>query len=296
MPNVTRLFHATHVVDDLAAAEAWYDRVFAPRYFFRGNYSPAEQRDASIFAVGDFVLEPMAPAREPGAADKPVGRFHARFGAHLHSIAFYVRSLPEIWERLRARGVRIVGDGGGALDGPPRGAIYTHPRDTGGLLEFMEVPGGGHFDLRLQPGWSNTFWRESHPLGIEACSHLTIVVRDLERARSLWCDTLEGRVFHERESRTEATRSVFVRAGDETVVELAQPTGPGAAARELEQSGEILHAISFRVRDLAKADAFLRGQGCKPEPCENGVGLGPEQALGARYRFSASALPGDPRG
>jgi catechol 2,3-dioxygenase-like lactoylglutathione lyase family enzyme len=295
MPNVTRLFHVIHVVDDLAGAEAWYDRVFAPRYFFRGNYSAAEQRDASIFAVGDFMLEPMTPSREPGAADKPVGRFHARFGAHLHSIAFYVRSLPAIWERLRARGVRIVGDGGGALDAPPKGAIYTHPRDTGGLLEFMEAPGEGHFDLRLQPGWSNAFWRESHPLGIEACSHLTLVVRDLERARSLWCDALEGRAFHERESRADATRSLFVAVGDETVVELAQPTGPGAAARELEQNGEILHAVSFRVRDLAKSEAFLRGLGCKPEPREGAFELGPDQALGARYRFSASALPGDPR-
>jgi len=295
MANVTRLFHVIHVVDDLAAAEAWYDRVFAGQYFFRGNYSPSEQRDASIFAVGDFVLEPMTPAREPGAAEKPVGRFQARFGAHLHSIAFYVRDLPEIWEKLRARGVRIVGDGGGALDGPPKGAIYTHPRDTGGLLEFMEAPPDGGFDLRLKPGWSNAFWRDSHPLGIEACSHLTLVVRDLERARSLWVDTLEGRPFHERESARDATRSLFVAVGDETVVELAQPTGPGAAARELEQNGEILHAVSFRVRDLARGAAHLRGLGLAIESHDGAIELGPEQALGARYRFGTSALPGDPR-
>jgi catechol 2,3-dioxygenase-like lactoylglutathione lyase family enzyme len=295
MANVTRLFHVIHVADDLAAAEAWYERVFSPHWFFRGNYSPVEQRDASIFAVGDFVLEPMTPSREPGAGEKPVGRFHARFGAHLHSIAFYVRSLPEIWERLRARGVRIVGDGGGALDAPPKGAIYTHPRDTGGLLEFMEGP--APFDLRLQPGWSTDFWRDRHPLGIEACAQLTLVVRDLGRARALWVDALEGRAFLERESKARGTRSLFVAVGDEVVVELAQPVDPGCdAARELAQNGEILHAVGFRVRDLERAAGFLRGLGLEVEARDGELELGPGQALGARYRFAQAALPGDPRG
>ena len=296
MANVTRLFHVIHVVDDLAAAEKWYDRVFAGHYFFRDNYSPTEQRDASLFAVGDFVLEPMTPSREPGADSKPVGRFHARFGAHLHSIAFYVRSLPAIWDRLRARGVRIVGDGGGALDVPPQGAIYTHPRDTGGLLEFMQAPADGGFDLRLKPGWSSAFWRDEQPLGIERCSHLTLVVRDLERARSFWVDALEGRPFLERESRARGTRSLFVAVGDEVVVELAQPVAPGSeAARELEQNGEILHAVTFGVRDLERAAGALRGLGLKVEPRDGELELGPEEACGARYRFSQAALSGDPR-
>jgi catechol 2,3-dioxygenase-like lactoylglutathione lyase family enzyme len=297
MANVTRLFHVIHVVDDLAAAERWYDRLFGGRYFFRDNYSPVEQRDASLFAVGDFVLEPMMPRREPGADQKPVGRFHARFGSHLHSIAFYVRSLPEIWQRLRARGVRIVGDGGGALDAPPAGAIYSHPRDTGGLLEFMQAPADGGFDQRLQAGWSNAFWRDEHPLGIERCSHLTLVVSDLERARSLWVDVLEGRAFFERESRVYGTRSLFVAVGDEVVVELAQPLDAASAAgRELATNGEILHAASFRVRDLERAGGFLGSLGLKAEARSGEIELGPEQALGARYRFLQAALPGDPRG
>jgi catechol 2,3-dioxygenase-like lactoylglutathione lyase family enzyme len=295
MANVTRLFHVIHVVDDLGAAEAWYDRVFSGRYFFRGAYSPVEQRDASLFAIGDFVLEPMMPSREPGAAQKPVGRFHARFGPHLHSIAFYVRDIAEIWERLRARGVRIVGDGGGALAGPPQGAIYTHPRDTGGLLEFMQPPADGGFDLRLKPGWSSAWWRDEHPLGIEACSHVTLAVGDLERARELWVDVLEGRLLLERESRLHGTRSLFVAVGDELVVELAQPVGAaGSAARELAQNGEILHAVTFRVRDLERAAEFLRGSRLKVEIAQGELELGPEQALGARYRFTQSALPRAP--
>jgi catechol 2,3-dioxygenase-like lactoylglutathione lyase family enzyme len=298
MTNLTRLFHVIHVVDDLGAAESFYERILAGRSLFRGGYSPVEQRDASLFAIGDFAIEPMTPSREAGANEKPVGRFLARFGAHLHSIAFYVRSVEQLWARLRARGVRIVGDGGAALAAPPKGAIYTHPRDTGGLLEFMEPPADPEsgFDLRLRPDWSSRFWSEEHPLGIAGASHLTLVVRDLERARGLWVETLEGRPFLERESRALGTRSLFVAAGQEVVVELAQPVDrSSAAARELTANGEILHGVTFRVRDLARAEAFLRDQGLEPAHVGADLELGPDQALGARFRFSEAGLPGDPR-
>src|SRR5262249_49373285 len=138
---------------------------------------------------------------------------------------------------------------------------------------------------------------DEHPLGLERCSHLTLVVSDLERARGLWVDTLEGRPFLERESRAHGTRSLFVAVGDEVVVELAQPLAAGSsAARELARHGEILHAASFRVRDLERAGAFLRELGLKAEPRADEIALGPEQALGARYRFIQAGLPGDPRG
>jgi catechol 2,3-dioxygenase-like lactoylglutathione lyase family enzyme len=296
MANITRLFHVIHVVDDLGAAEAWYERVFALRYFFRRNYSAIEQRDASLGAIADYVVEPMAPSAEPGAGEKPVGRFRARFGAHLHSIAFYVRSVAEAWERLRARGARIVGEGGQALGRPPAGPIYTHPRDTGALLEFMEPHADGGFDLRLKPGWSDAYWREQHPLGIVRTAQLTVAVRDLARARSLWVDALEGKEFLERESRAHGTRSLFVAVGDEVVVELAQSTAPGsAAARELERNGEILHAVSFQVRDLERAARFLGELGQPFERCGEDLEIAPEHGLGARYRFTATPLPGDPR-
>jgi catechol 2,3-dioxygenase-like lactoylglutathione lyase family enzyme len=207
-----------------------------------------------------------------------------------------VRSVAELWERLRARGVRIVGDGGGTLAAPPQGAIFTHPRDTGGLLEFMQAPtDGDFFDARLRPGWSSAFWRDEHPLGIERCSHLTLVVRDLERARALWVDAFEGRPFLERESRAHGTRNLFVAVGDEVVVELAQPVADGSAGRELAGNGEILHAVCFRVRDLARAEKFLRELGMEVGNADGELELGPEQAQGARYRFTQAALPGDPR-
>ena len=134
MLHIGPLFHIAQVVDDLGAAERWYDRVFAPEYMFRGNHSTVEGRDASILIFADFVSEPMSPIDTDGN----VGRFYARFGQRLHSIALYSNSVVEIWERLRAHGVRIT-DGRRPVEEPPdRSAIYTHPRDTFGTLEFMK--------------------------------------------------------------------------------------------------------------------------------------------------------------
>ena len=59
--HIGSLFHIAHVVDDLDAAEQFYDRVFAPEYMFRGNHSTIEGRDASILIFADYVCEPMAP-------------------------------------------------------------------------------------------------------------------------------------------------------------------------------------------------------------------------------------------
>ena len=53
--HIGPLFHIAHVIDDLPAAERWYDRVFAPEYMLRRNHSTIEGRDASILIFADFV-------------------------------------------------------------------------------------------------------------------------------------------------------------------------------------------------------------------------------------------------
>ena len=63
-------------------------------------------------------------------------------------------------------------------------AVWTHPRETPGQLEFAIIE-RNTIDPRLQPAWSNEFWRERHPLGIERASHITTVVRDLERREEI---------------------------------------------------------------------------------------------------------------
>ncbi len=306
MVHIGPLFHVAHVVDDLKAAEDWYDGLFAPEYMFRGNHSTIEGRDASILIFADFVSEPMAPI----AGDGNVARFHARFGQRLHSIALYSDSVVEIWQRLRAHGVRVT-DGRAPIEEPPeRIAIYTHPRDSFGILEFMQarLPSSGGvasadtlgecYDPRLLGTYSPDFWRNEHPLGILR-SHLTVLVRDVDAARALYVDVLEGRPLFEDPHTARETHSLFVALGEAPViVELARPlSSESAEARELEKNGEMIYSVTFRVEELATAVQHLRERGSDPSQRRDGSAvLSPEQACGAVFAFSDEDAPNDPRG
>src|SRR5262249_38692188 len=155
-----------------------YLDVFGARRWMPRHYSDIEMRDASLVCIGDVPLEPMATVAREGAERTPVGRFSAKIGSHLHSVAWYVDGADELLASMVAQDVRVVSDGGRPPGAPgTSGALYTHPRDTCTQLEFFPHPMMG--DPRFEPGWSSSWWATDHPLGIMGLSHLTVVVGDL---------------------------------------------------------------------------------------------------------------------
>src|SRR5713101_5074382 len=197
MFKIGKLFHLTHVVSDLAAVDQWYDEVFAVTRYYRG-YEKLAGRDASLIAIGEVIMEPMMPARVANLRNQSVKKFHDRFGQHFHSIAWYVDDVPEISTHLDQHRVRLFNILGNRVTPPEeKFAVWTHPKETHGQLEFAVI-GGNTIDPRLQPAWSSEFWRERHPLGIERASHITVVVRDLAIAKRFYCDVLGAKLFDEQ--------------------------------------------------------------------------------------------------
>lgn len=295
MFKIGKLFHLTHVVSDLAAVDQWYDEVFAVTRYYRG-YEKLAGRDASLIAIGDAIMEPMMPARVANLQNQSVKKFHDRFGQHFHSIAWYVDNVQEISAQLDRNGLRLFNIVGKQVKpGEESFAIWTHPKDTHGQLEFAIV-GKYTIDPRLQPAWSNSFWRQNHPLGIERASHITVVVRDLPSAKRLYCDVLGGKLIHEEES-AGRKRSAFVAVGEDTVVELAQPISQTSPeGREMEANGEGIHSVTFATHDLARANAFLKSKQLRPEPDgAESIVVGKDQAFGMVVRFTERKLPNDPR-
>lgn len=298
---IGKFFHLIHVVDDLDAADAFYDRVFARQRFMTHQWGEVEKRWATLGLIGDFMMETIEASSDPADAAMPLSRFHARFGQHLHSLSWYVDDdyrIP-LFRRLRERGVRVARPGGGLFGGEDEvgATLFTHPRDTHGLLEFQAFDERwGTHDPRFGPGWSDEFWRSEHPLGIDAPSHLTTAVADLDRARAVYEDALDGHVFHE--ATTDVARSAFVLVGVDTVVELAEPRGADTAlGRDLAVNGELPHSVTWRVIDLDAVERHLE---------QTGVGVGarvgdtltidPADAFGAVLSFTTRRVPGDPRG
>src|SRR3546814_4514421 len=56
--KVGKLFHMTQVVENLDAADLWYNRLFSPCRFYRA-LMPEAFRDASLLAISDLVIEPV---------------------------------------------------------------------------------------------------------------------------------------------------------------------------------------------------------------------------------------------
>lgn len=294
MFKIGKLFHLTHVVDDLDAVDKWYDEVFSVNRFYKG-YEKLAGRDASLLSIGDVIMEPMMPARRENLRNLSVKKFHDRFGQHFHSIAWYVDDVEAISTQLDQANFRLFNIVGTQVKPPHEmDAIWTHPRETPGQLEFA-LHGDFAKDPRFEPTWSNAPWRE-HPLGIERASHIGVVVKDLAAAKRLYCQVLGGTLIHEEPIQGRKT-SAFVSIGEDTVVELIQPlSATNAEGRDLEKNGEGIHSLIFKTQNLGRAREFLTSKRMQPEPDgADTIVLGPEQAFGMVVGFTQRRLPNDPR-
>ncbi len=302
MIKIGKNFHVVHVNTRLKPLMDWYEDVFSPKWRGMSTYSAGEKRDADLCYISDLCMEPMAPSyRVQGAETMPTGRFHGRFGSHLHSIAWYVADgLPELFERLRDQKVRLYKGGGGAVTSADevQGGLFTHPRDTVGQWEFVAAGGGGAVGPTTYPGWSAAFWRDEHPLGIlPSAWHLTVAVQDLEKAKRIYTQLLNGKLVHEEVNDANKTRSAFVAIGEDSLVELATPTSPDSlVAKDLDKNGEILHSITWRVQDVDRAAYHIKGRNVRViRQGKDTILMHPDDAFGAVMYFSQRAIPNDPR-
>ena len=296
MFKIGKEFHLLHVVSDLDAVDAWYDDVFAVRRFVR-NTMKAAMRKASLVLIGDFVMEPAQPLqRFEGWERSPLGKFYSRYGQRFHSIAWYVDNLTETCARLTERKIRLFDMVGNAVTAPsPRdGAVWTHPQDTHAPFEFAAVP-KFFIDPRLQPGWSTTFARDEHPLGIERASHLTVLFRNLGDARKVYENALGGMPIHEQET-PGRKRSLFYAVSDDTVIEAAQPLSASSPeGADMEQAGEGIYSVTFQTKDLKRAAEHLRSKGLYVSEDSDAIVIYRDDAFGMVLRFTDQKIPNDPR-
>jgi catechol 2,3-dioxygenase-like lactoylglutathione lyase family enzyme len=294
MFKIGKIFHLTHVVNDLAAVDRWFDEIFAVNRFYHG-FEKLAAREASLVLIGDLVMEPVMLAKVPDADRTPIGKFLARFGQHFHSIAWYVDDVGAMAADLGQHNLRLYDVTGRVVKPPLRTeAIWTHPKETHALLEFAAT-GNYIVDPRLQPGWTTAPWRD-HPLGIDRTSHITVLFGDLKVAKSLYVDLLGGKLLHESET-PGRKRSAFIAVGEDTIIEAAQPlSATSAEGRDLEANGEGVHAVTFKTLNLTRAAEFLKSkkQRIQAENANSFV-LNVEDSFGMPMGFTDLAIPGDPR-
>ncbi len=127
-----RLDHLGIAVRSIAAARGFYE-MLGLRVSHEETVEHEKVRTAML-PLGETRIELLEPTEE----ESVVGRFLERRGEGLHHIALHVEGIDEVFNRLKAEGVRLASDAVRVGAGGHR-YFFVHPASTGGVLvELLE--------------------------------------------------------------------------------------------------------------------------------------------------------------
>jgi len=113
----------------------------------------------------------------------------------------------------------------------------------------------------------------------EKIDHICIAVKDLEKSRKIYEDTLGLDLSIKYVAESEKIRVARYYIG-EVALELMEPTGPESeVAKFLEKKGEGLFLISYRVANVDEGLAEIHAKG------EQTIDKEPRKLMGNRYAF-----------
>jgi hypothetical protein len=296
------MIHSVHMTDDVPRLNRFYENVFGGVIYMgmdEPNFLPVEDRWAGLIMISDLCIETMAP-NTPVDPNKPVGKFYLKFGQHLHSVGYLVDDLGGLADHLISQGVYIGKPGGGkaesVADMGPSPYFYPSPRDTSGLMVEMC---GVHMpnDPREQPYWSSLqkTWEIGHPLTIRRCAYVSLGVKNLAEATENYVKRMQAVPIHEGIDDAEQCKFQTMHLGD-CLLRLVEPLDSDSAlGRHVAQWGNMIYSITFRVRDLDSAEAWLAKNDVRSSRLRPGLlAADPEDTFGAPYFFTTELTPNDP--
>jgi catechol 2,3-dioxygenase-like lactoylglutathione lyase family enzyme len=311
--RVTMMHHPCAWVPDLDEAERWFLAVFGC-----SSKSISEVLDAVPYvrpdwprnysfytAIRDVFLNSVEPARFVIDGRQPYPTVDE---PHLKDFAWSVERHDEAYRALKHNGIRVTNSLGVIVDGddPPTAPhtapnnpapFFTLPQETG--LRYHFYPAGPFpIDGRSQPGWVLGPVSDEDPLGIERCSHHTILTKQPERALGLFVEALGAEVVHEGRNELLGATSTYVHLGG-TTLEYAVPDDgtPAHDDWQAREPSDTYHAITWKVADLAVAERHLEAQGVRVRArSTNAIVTDPATSLGIPWGFSTALVDGDPRG
>lgn len=242
-----RLYHPSHHVPDLDAAEAFFRRVF-------GRPSTRLNAYSTFTPIADVLFDSIDPTRYRVAGTRP---YPAVESPQLRGFGWYVDGIADLYRTLRSHGFTLVdqldrvadGDDPPHAVGAPMPLFFTTPADAGLRYELLpRIPFPP--DPRLEPGWELPPVTDDDPLGIVRCAHHTVLTAEPARALRLVVDVLGGRVVAEGRDELLGASGPYVEVAD-AVVHYATPDG-GRADRH-----DAYHSITWQVADLARVERHL---------------------------------------
>jgi catechol 2,3-dioxygenase-like lactoylglutathione lyase family enzyme len=301
-------YHSTLLVPSLDDATTFFDRVFGREskvlgeYLVGGRARGVQYNYATDYATFTPIAEVQLECVDPTLLVIDGVQTHESVSEpHLGTLAWFVDGIGDLWTAMRRQDLRgtdmtdrIYDAEDPPLDVSSTPIIFTLPAETGLSYEFtVFMP---HRDPRGDPPVHPSI--PFDPLGIECCSHHTVLTDQKERALSLLVDVLGGRIIQEGRNDLMATQSTFVALAD-GVIELGRPLEEGSPAMRDWQSrapDDAYHALTWKVRDVDQAASHLEASGVRVRArTDTAIVTDPADTLGVAWGFSSELVPGDPR-
>lgn len=131
---IGRLNHVAIAVPDLAAARALYRDLLEAKVS-----DPVAMPEHGVTTVFVELPNTRIELLHPLGDDSPVARFLDRNPAGgIHHVCYEVDDIRAARDRLRAEGLRVLGDGEPHLGAHNKPVIFLHPKDFCGTLIELE--------------------------------------------------------------------------------------------------------------------------------------------------------------
>ena len=299
------MYHPTIHVTDLDEAEAFFVRVFGRSSTPMASVmkvppTPGHATDYSTFtAISDVLIDSFDPKRYINGG---VQKYPTVEQSHLKTFGWHVDGIAELYRELRRQGFGVLSTRGELAEGddPPMAgplpAFNADAADAGlGYQFFPMFPFPA--DPRHEPGWTIPPVTDNDPLGIEYCSHHTVLTENPDRAVALVADLLGGTVIHDGLEDVRGVGGPYVRLAD-AVIHYAVPDEEAPAADDFSVNGpaDVYHAITWKVVDLDRVAHHLQANGVRVQSrSEQTIITDPQTSLGVPWGFTVASIPGDRR-
>jgi methylmalonyl-CoA/ethylmalonyl-CoA epimerase len=131
---IGRLNHVAIAVPDLAAASAAYRDVLGASVS-----EPVEVAEHGVTVVFVELPNTKIELLQPLGEDSPIAAFLARNPAGgMHHICYEVDDILAARDRLKAQGLRVLGDGEPKIGAHGKPVLFLHPKDLCGTLVELE--------------------------------------------------------------------------------------------------------------------------------------------------------------
>ena len=306
--SVTMMYHPSHHVPDLEEAETWFQRVFGRPSTNLATLSrdrpprPGHPTDYSTFTpISDVLFDTIDPTRYVLLG---IQRYATVAQPHLKGLGWYIEGMGGAYRELRRHGIGVTsqldeladGDDPPTAAGSPMPLYFSLPEDAGLRYEFFPaIP--FPLDPRTAPDWSVPPVSDDDPLGIERCSHHTVLTGRPERALGLVGDVLGGEIIHEGRDELRGTTGTYVSLAG-SILEYAVPDAGTTAHADWarDDPNDTYHAVTWKVADLERARRHLEGQGVRIQMrSDDTIVTDPATSLGIPWGFTDKWMPGDQR-